>query len=924
MKNRILAFGLTLAMILSLFCAMPAMAAQDKHIQLLNDLGIIEPEQKTGLIKKGFTRGDFAKTLVLMDGEGPIEYKETDANGKLYATDIASDKNRDAIVEVILSGLMKTDENGKFNPNKPLTKYDAVYAFVKMLGYETVALKNGGTETDYYVAAGMMGLFKGIGIEDESQLAHSEVEELLANAMGIRFFRIRASLAVRGISCYYDYFKLTNYRGRILANSNFGLAVGNTDEGEVNIDGKIYRTNLLIEDELVGSVVSYYIQNVDGHNTVVSVSKLKESDNVTVLVKDICDIEEDDSTLTIIYNEDEEISIEKNGFAIVNTKTMQPSKNLFEKLNDGSITFIKSEGAGNYDLAQITMIKQDVIDGISAEYGTLALRYSGQKIDLEVPAKCEIYVGKKAADISQLKAGMPVGVVCDAFTFAVDGSLKYDFSKAKTIKLYASNSVNTGIVEGVSDEEYYIDDLGCEPGPLYKYLLKKALIEEMSVGTGVNVYLDNYGQIAYYEINPELNSMKYGYLLGVSESRGNLNKYLKFRIMDIGGNINEYITERKFFLDGNKVNVSDAPYTVGGEVVDFTKRQVVKFLEIDGILKRLDTLAMGANESEGSSLTRQLDCNPYDLTGAKRYTQYRGVVNSQYAIAENTVVFMDEGNLFETGVPEDYKFSVIDSSSIPSRVYIDCYDVNDTKEAGCAVVYTECGVAANQNSDIMSPLSQSVKYFVVEKVVLKIDAEGNEAFKLICAGDGKKVELNVPKETLKLYTSITNDDVNNNGDYTWASTVNGIGTADQRPQKYVSSNNFMSVVGKGDVIRYRTTANGDVNYIERVFDFSEAENIVIPVPESNGKYFGFVNVDRSLEKFYIYSENTFDTNGKLIDYIVGSVTDLVPVYNVRKGTVTLESFAKIPTKAAGQTAKAFVAYYDYVRQPTDHIFYLYD
>lgn len=925
MKKRLLALGLILVIVISLFSVTPVLAASNNYIQLLNDLGIIEPAQKTGLIKKGFTRGDFAKSLVLMDGSGPITYDDTDENGNAYATDIEKNANKDYIIEVIISGLMQTDAEGKFNPGKTLTKNDAARALIKALGYDVVVQKNGGTDSAYIMQASMLKLFKGVNIADESKLTHEEVTKILANAMSVRILDETDSYIDDGIECYFDYIGLTRYNGMILANSNFGIAIENTSIGYVNIDGKIIRTSILVDDKLVGSEVTYYTKEVDGYETVISIIGQENDDMVTVLIKDIYDIKEDRTFLTIYYNDKDKVKIEKSGYAIVNNITKQPTKKLFESLTSGSITFVKSEGSGNFDIAHITMLDQDVIDGISAQYGTLTLRYSGKKIDLSEPERIEIYVGKKLSDVTALKSGMPVGIACDSFIIKNDGSIEYDFSKAETIKLFASNTSITSIVDSIGSDGYTLDGNSYEQGYLFKKLLKSSRIADIQVNTGVKIYLDNYGQISYYEVDSALNSMKYGYLIGAAVSDEAFDKHIIFRIMDVNGIIKDYITKDKFVLDGKKVSADATSYNIGSSVVDLEHRQVIKFMQIDGIVKRIDTIALGSTENQLSTLKRDIECNAFDLTGANRYYTYNGVVDSRCALTDSTIVFVDEGNLFETTVPDNHYFSIMNISEIPERSYIECYDVNDVKEAGCAVIYTECGVQAGMNSDIQSPLSHIAKCYVVENVLKKLDENGDEAYGLICAGEGRKVELTVPEDTLKLCVTITNNDLNNDGDFSWASsTPEGVGDNWFRPQRYVDSNKFTSTISEGDIIRFRTSSNGNVNYIEKIFDFSEIGDKIVPVPADSGRHYGFVDVARGLENFYIYNQDTYDSNGNLIEYIVSSVDDIVPVYHVERGFVTMEAFSNIPTNASGQIVKAFVDYWDSSREPGDHIIYVFD
>ena len=63
MLKRILALCLIFLLSASVCTIMPAFAASDSDMNLLQDLGIIDLTEKTGFFAKGFTRADFATTM---------------------------------------------------------------------------------------------------------------------------------------------------------------------------------------------------------------------------------------------------------------------------------------------------------------------------------------------------------------------------------------------------------------------------------------------------------------------------------------------------------------------------------------------------------------------------------------------------------------------------------------------------------------------------------------------------------------------------------------------------------------------------------------------------------------------------------------------------------------------------------------------
>ena len=69
------------------------------------DLGIVERIVKTGLFDTGYTRGDFAHSLVMLSKGGPLVL-ETEGAESEYASDITDVENYNDIVTVIKLGYM--------------------------------------------------------------------------------------------------------------------------------------------------------------------------------------------------------------------------------------------------------------------------------------------------------------------------------------------------------------------------------------------------------------------------------------------------------------------------------------------------------------------------------------------------------------------------------------------------------------------------------------------------------------------------------------------------------------------------------------------------------------------------------------------------------------------------------------------------
>lgn len=894
MLKRICASCLVLIMILSLAAIAPVYAADESDVQLLSDLGIISLTQKKGLIQRGFNRSEFARVLCVMEKNKTLDVSTEDAAS--YAKDIESDANFESIATVLSLGYMETDIDGNFNPGKPLTKRDAVYALISILGYKRVVQSEGGSDAAYYNMAQKLKLFKGVEIGNDEKLTEEETAAILANAMSVRIYPTE-NIDLDGM-CLWEYWDLSKSTGRILANSNLGLMTEATAYRRVNIDGKIYYTELLIPDEYVGSTVTYYTMPGDKGTEVVSIWVDKESDFLTIDANDIYAVEDLGKSLRILYDNNKKLTIPKSGFVVVNGKTRSPGKKLFDAFKSGTVTFVDSDSSGKYDLIHMTMLVQNVIDGVNAELETLTTKFNGGKIDLKEFDSCEIYLGKKAADVSQLMGGMPVGIACDAFTINADGSITYDYAKAEYIRLYASLRSVTGIVEMTDGESVTVDEMEQPLGDTYFKLVEDKYISAIEPGDYVTIYMDTFGEVVYYEIDLERSSLKYGYLIAAAGNASGLDSTTKVKIMDTNGNFHIFESyNSNFILDGKKVKSGNTSYTVAETAVDLTNRQLVRYRAAEGVLYELDTAKVVQDDK---SLSEDLKFNPY-VTGNTEYKIRSGAVDRKFAFKDDCVLFVDDAPLDDKNPPE-YLFSIGDMGVDRVSYYMAGYDSDDDNRLGCIVRWAQYGL--KDGDAITSPLNyHEYRGFVVERVAQAVGKDGEEGWYLSLAGYSGQDKYFVPADRVKLYTTQSASD--------WGGENLNIYKKDPK--------DMTSVLKSGDIIRFNTDTYGNIVFIEKIFDFESHKDGTTPFINRTHVY-GFANLKKVSGDYLIYN---FD--GEESDYITKKIAKfpIVPLYEVSTGKVKMVDISQVPSMVTGNTVKAFLR--DYNSGYTyDHIFYLYD
>ena len=898
MKKRVCALSLVWLVILSLFAAAPVSAAAESDVQLLADLGIIKPISHTGLIPKSYTRGDFAASLVYMDTTRPADWSTVTDDVSQYANDISGNENQNSIVEALLNGYMDTDENHCFRPGESLTMQDALAALVRILGYEPLVAKNGGSVSDYYQMATKIGLLRGVRANDERRLTWDDAARLLANAMGIRFY-CSGSIVIED-ACFYDYWDLTKHTGRILANSNLGLVVEKTPFRRVNIDGTIYETDLMIEDEMVGGEAVFYTRTGAQGTEVVSIYLKKNSDSVTIAAKDVEEVKNQGGYIEIHCRNNKTLRVDASGFVIVNGKTQTPTLELFQAFRSGSATFVDSDGDGSFDVVHMTLLLQGIIDGLSAELETMTLRYDNQKLNLKNVEQYEIYLNKKATGLEELKAGMPVGIACDAFTVGSSGEISFDFKRAERVVLYASSREESGVVASVSTDGISMDDIDIQFGEGYQRLISGGYITAPKPGDGVTLYLDSFGQLTYYKISPEASAMKYGYLIAAHSSKSGIVNDVKFKIMDANGRFHIYSAADKIILDGARMESGALQIDVSGQTADLTKRQVIRYRAENDMIREIDTAAVRAQkESRENTLSQDLAFNPYQ-SGGSQYRIRSGAVDRRFAFSKDCIVFVDEAGMEENN-PAEFNFTVEKAADLPDEAYMAGYDANDVNEISCVVRYASYG--RKEGDTVNSLYYYRPNGWVVEKVTKSVNKDGVSGFRLHLAGDNKKADYFAAEENLKLYVADQNNATGWQREYIQI--------------RRVDAANLAQTVKSGDVIRFTTNAAGNITYIEKLFDFASHKDTLVEVPNAGGQVYGFVEIDKISGDNIIYHVDGSE------NYIFKKRHTTAPVYHVKTGKVTLESPENIPTASTGNHVKAFLRYYNY-GTVYDHIFYLYD
>ena len=910
MIKKSLAFVLVFVIISSVFVSVPAFAASEAKINLLYDLNILEETEESRVIAKGFSRGDFAKALSSLDS-APAEGKEDEERALGFASDISKSENSLAICEMIERGIMEAPDK-LFNPEGAVTKDVAVDALIKILGYEPVAKARGNSRAAYDALAVKLGILKGVNIQNAAKLTKTEVAKMLYNSMGVPFY-VGEPIINPVDRCFFDSWNLTEYEGKVLANSNLGLGINKVPFGNVNIDGTVYETEILFDDALVGTTVTFFTRYTGSREVIVSVTGDNRAETVTLNASDIENVKKVSSGFEITYDEDKEITIEKGAFLIVNNKTMSPSLELFEAFTSGTVTLTDTDGDGEFDLGHMSLLVWGITEGVSQDGKALVVRTgrAASKIPLENADTVEVYIGRKLAKLTDVTAKMPVGMASDKFVIK-DGKISFDFAKAETVKLFASNRVETGIVEAMTDEEVYLGNIDYRLSGAYFELVKSKYMAPLKVGEAVNLYFDRYGEVVYYEIDPLISKMRYGYLIDADVETKGIAREMRFKILDVDGKINVYRTrDKKFILDGKKtaVNQESMIYMVDSTEIDFTKRQVIRYTAQENVILSVDTSVVRSGvEDEKGTLTKSIN---FDFYGKdqKASKMSGGNIERRFVVSSDCIVFIDE-EYAESESPDEKRFIIGGAGTFGSgSYYVTGYDANDMNEIPYIVYYKQYGKKKGEGGATrLSIAHNEASCYIVESITEKIGKDGSEGWGLTLAGENSKKSYFVSKDYLNLYEA---------KEESWTG-------ADRLTLYECDPEKLTDVLASGDIIRFTTTTDGNINYIEKYFDFDK-NKANYPVLSLGGQTHGFVNIEKNSATSIMFSDGDMFTNPDITTYVFKNRANIsqVPVYDVKKGVVKMCSYADLPTAAKGNKVRAFVRFYD-TTWIFDYILYLYE
>lgn len=740
---------------------------------VLNALGVTDiGEEGLFMPYSRLTRGEFATMI-----ERLIQPDEDVHADMIYSDVTESHSAYTAVKYLSYYGTMVGYGDGTFRADQDITYNEALTVCMRLLGYGQIADADGRFFTE---AAARSGLLNGVST-DNGYINKGNAVRLLANMLDSSM-----------VECALDGKTYTVDGDKTMLNEicclykTTGIVDGDSYQS-MTADKKIKEGMIKLnsmymvyegEDYVGYNVTCYYFVNDDDEYEVRAI--IPKTAKNTVVEISAESISDPDNLWYIEYknenNKKKKIKYDSNVVVIYNGKNLESfSIDVFKNLKNGYIQAIDNDSDGVSECIKVWEYYNVVVDFADDEKivdrfdNTLNITTK----DYEKISVFNAYGEAKA--ITDIKAGSVASIFKSKTTS--DNILKIVFSE-KTV---------SGMVSGSNEEDNIkyvtIDDNEYVVYSDYKTYTSKVI----NIGDNGTYLLDMNDKVV--TVNAQTYS---GYSLGLLvHSRQTIDDYSGQDIMEIKvylseGKLVKFVADDKVIIDGTTYKRNELS---GAEAAISThiSEPILYKLDKDGKLKKIDTIAQDSN-----GMLKKLDT----VTGV-RYLSSTSILEGKLVIDNDVRVFTVPSDFTEV---EEEDFSTAGHSYfIGNSTYnnVTGYTINDGMAAEVVVIQGE--------TSLMNHLAEIV---LVTGRGSGINSEEDNA-------DYIKVLSNGVESTLyEANAGVLND-------------VYKITRYSRAGDTLVSLDNTVTdrKIAKGDIIKYSTDANGNLEKVSLIYDASEKEMV---------------------------------------------------------------------------------------------------
>ena len=612
-------------------------------------------------------------------------------------------------------GLIIGDDKGNFRPDDNITYSEAITIFVRALGYEPQAQSKGGFPTGYLMSGNSMGLTSGISVaaaRSSKPVSRGQIAQLAYNALNINLmeqvgFGNNASYEIVDDTLLTSKLDAKLIEGTVTAVGSSSLEGKGVDKGQIEIDGKIYKTGSADVRNVLGLNVDAYVSvkpSSKDNNTIKAIVATEGKNDITHISADNLDSITSASTgKTINYflgSKKQKITIANDSIVVYNGKSSDMDS--LRMIDSGNIMVLNRDNGKKIVFVNETV--NYVIDEVILSSNRITDKYNMSPLTLDREDDNTAFViekDNKPIEINDLKEW-------DVVTLTI--------SEDKTV-IYGTviNNTVSGKITEVEDKYVYVGDKKLSVAPNYP--------DKLSIGDEGIFYLDAEEKIAGFD-EGITKSKDYAYIANMNITTG-LNASLELEVMDASGKISRITAASKIKVNSKTYSTPQSAHDAIGEGGQLVTMKLNSKGELSEITKSTDG---DINEDEFirnySSVTAEYNSKTSLLTSEEM----------EVRVGNNTIVF----DIPQNGETTDY--SVADKSffSDGDKYDVSVYDLSEDFTAGVIVVTSSENKPSEESSAI-----------IIDKITTSRDENGDSIDKIYGYQNGERISLTAEKGIFK-------------------------------------------------------------------------------------------------------------------------------------------------------------------------------
>ena len=833
MKKKILSIFLTIFLICQMF-VIPGVSANqspisEKETDLLVSLGLLKGDVNGDLrLGDSLLRSEYTALILRLMGFNEIEESNT---GKSSFEDVPESHWAKEYIEFarsinLINGISETN----FEPDRKVTRQEAIKILVAALGYGELAEHNGGYPYGYENLAAKLKLLKNEIAGDT--FTRGAACRLLVNSLKVDIMDYTGKV-VSGNTVLKSYLGIDMYSGYITGTPEV-YAERKVFDGNIEIDGVNYKNLYKSDEELFGCKVEFYVKTANNDDTVYYIETLPDETRLEIDSENIISQTSlDNFHYTNEYDRAKSVNLSDNLIIFYNGKrvgTADVDKNLIIP-KQGKVILCTSGNSTQYEVA----IVQDYRT-VNVEYATEDAIYDAFKnhVYLENADEYTITRGGKEIDATELKKGDVISVAESLDKKRIN--IIADYSEV-TGSIYAIDKSRGGEnIYVVNSDGNYIE---AEASDSYLTAISNSLAENfLEIDNRLlSIKLDAFGKIAYIKLGDVaeggLDGLQYGYLIDIRQTK-DLDSQVRMKILTASNRFETismpYGKRVVFGRPGgagyieNSVPVKDLVTALTRN--DVVRKQLIKYRTNDSGIKEFYIVDSTQNSQYFSE----------DISNT--FMAYRqGVLDQKYYMDSSTVVFSIPDNAIYEDVMSAGSYTKFFSEGWGK--YCSLYDVENGR-VGAVVLHDNVAItydSPDRGYEMILSYGSSPIFFI-NKISKTFDDDGDSFVTMEGIQNGREMKVNISDEIAenlsnmqKLnYGSVIHYEMNANAS-SWAMT------ADEPQQMVVFEQIFDFEKENGSGIRWNhdiiINDNPDILTLWGTLDKIGAAYLSVTVEENN-------------------------------------------------------------------------------------------